>query len=163
MFQHCLRQIRLTRGNHEKEEWAERWAIDLRNHDSKAIMLNKNRETCLKFLYTLHDRVPKDQIVNDFQGYRIGNILGLVLVMDRAQALFSLQVDGESRYGMHWFAQTHASRDDWKEILKGYPGVATIDKRLLWYVEDLDDDLKLNRGQLKAWLEPQQADSWRHS
>ncbi|KAL7561088.1 hypothetical protein ACA910_020402 [Epithemia clementina (nom. ined.)] len=83
-------------------------------------------------------------IAKVFKPRCIARILGVCLVMDRAQSLYKMilpakMIKGESIIGMHWFCELHfednstfssEKHHEWMARLSKYSGTATMNKRL---------------------------------
>jgi hypothetical protein len=112
--------------NEEKETWAMTWAFALGGKESdsqeykNALALDGDRRVCFELLKRLVDlhwdkrgdvlvdpTVSKDNL-KEFD-HRIKRILALCLPMDRAQALYTMQKEGQHPPGMNWYAAEHES------------------------------------------------------
>ncbi|KAL7570720.1 hypothetical protein ACA910_017842 [Epithemia clementina (nom. ined.)] len=179
-YQQRLSRLYMDRGTKGPEEWAKLFCLDFRdnNDDARALMLNQDRKECLCLLYDMVDEWKnhgfspafEDTIVRVFKARRIARILGVCLVMDRAQSLYKMILpaktsDGKEILGMHWYSELHFQNDtfasnqerlEWKELLSNYSGTATMNKRLyrLLYSEalGLQGDKEFAR-----WSQPQPA------
>ncbi|KAL7561081.1 hypothetical protein ACA910_020395 [Epithemia clementina (nom. ined.)] len=154
VYQERLERLYHDRDSKDPEEWAKELYLTFRddNVNKRALMLNQDRKVCLNLLYDMVNEWKEHGFCKDFElaiakvfkPRRIARILGVCLVMDRAQSLYKMILpaktsQGESIIGMHWFCELHFQdtsmfssdeRKDWMERLSKYSGTATMNKRL---------------------------------
>ncbi|KAL7580352.1 hypothetical protein ACA910_004381 [Epithemia clementina (nom. ined.)] len=178
-YQERLNRIYKDRSSHDPEEWAHKLYLTFRDDNSnpRALGLNQDRKACLNLLYDLvnaweyfqFSSAFEEAMLTIFKPHRMARILGVCLVMDRAQSLYKMVLPaispkGEMIIGMHWFSDLHfqnsnlspEEHEEWRKLLEKYSGTATMNKRLyrLLYSEKLD----LRKDPVFAkWSHPQPA------
>jgi hypothetical protein len=184
-YQASLARLYHDRGSQDPEEWARELYITFRYDpfNPRALTLNQDRKICLELLYEMVNEWEKhrfsrefEQAIADvFEFHRILRILGVCLIMDRCQALHKMELTSTTGaiFGMHWFCELHfrGSREEgktgdtmfsaeelqkWNQLLSGYSGRGTMNKRL--YRLLYSDTLGLRQNELIArWSKPQEA------
>ena len=153
-FRDRLTRLYKDRGSQDPETWAKNLYLLFRDDPTnpRVLQLNHDRKSCLTLLYELVNEWNVKELSVEFENAirkifkprRIARILGVCLVMDRAQALYKLvqsapTEDGKSITGMHWYSDLHveletfetpSERDRWTTLLSNYPGTGTMNKRL---------------------------------
>ena len=153
-FQDRLTRLYKDRGSQDPETWAENLYLLFRDDPTnpRALQLNHDRKLCLTLLCELVNEWEEQELSVEFENAirkifkprRIARILGVCLVMDRAQALYKMvqsatTEDGNTITGMHWYSDLHveletfetpSERDRWATLLSSYPGTGTMNKRL---------------------------------
>ncbi|CAB9525161.1 expressed unknown protein [Seminavis robusta] len=151
--------------NKEAEAYASKWAkaLNPKNVNQQGLVeanqLDADRKVCLEFLYRLYncccvpetkelDPAKVTSVVQEFdRGRRIVDMLYLLLVFDRAKSIHFNKDHQTGTRGMHWYAKKHQNRPEWKA---SNPSGATINKRLVWFV---DDHLKIaSKHGPNGWL-----------
>ena len=169
LYQKALGRIEHAQGDMDKEESGHQWAIDLRNNDEKAYDLNKDRKAFLELLKVMCNhwrdqeaefkdaKIKKeDSVGKPFEGEKkVARILGLCLVMDRAQALYKMTKPGSHVAGMHWYAKQHEQSEEFKDTVRGFRkwNKPTLDKRFV-YLLDLEELHLRETPLLQKWSEP---------
>ncbi|KAL7568215.1 hypothetical protein ACA910_004215 [Epithemia clementina (nom. ined.)] len=141
-FQECLNSLYADLGNRDPEFWAKELYQTLR-HDptnERVHSLNRDRKKCPILLYDLVDDWDKviqmngkdtdkadiasaweQEIFDTFRVERLHRIIYVVLTMERAQALYYMQLPSCRLQGMHWYSKYHlrnTSQDDTAPITK---------------------------------------------
>mmetsp|Transcript_10421 Transcript_10421/g.22983 ORF Transcript_10421/g.22983 Transcript_10421/m.22983 type:complete len:484 (+) Transcript_10421:117-1568(+) len=167
-----------ARGNRDGDDWAtsfyQSWLTDPTNH--VYIALNRDRKVCLTFLYSVVDELEKaddkplfeQDLVEEFEVWRIKNILHVCMIMDRAQALYKMQLHGSPHVGMHWYSKRHLDSDTFyarlypeerRELIAmlsttNYPGSGTMNRRLFTLIYCAPALGLLNDEKLVRWSRP---------
>jgi hypothetical protein len=157
-FQMCLRYMHVRREIEDVGQWAQDWAIRMRNQDRLAtdVVLDHCRKTTLDLLWNLLDlwhegQISANEIGSHFKNHRFQNILTVALPLDQAQCLYQMRYPGAARYGMHWVAQEHVNAyPKWQDILVQCDGIPTMNQRYLWLMkhQDLQSALGLHQNEL---------------
>lgn len=161
-YQSCLSRIRVAVGKSGIEEWAQAWAIRMRNPSPEELQLNQDRKVALRLVYALCDKwidptnssVTEATIDEIFMAHRLVNILQLALPMDRAQALYAMKYPGDPKYGMHWVSKQYVHRHPGvHELLESCGGFPTTNRRLVMLIES--ETLGLSEIEVfRRWIEP---------
>jgi len=99
--------------------------------------------------------VTAEQVVEKIKAGEISRIFTYCVVLDRANALYNMTLDGYTEPGMHWFADEHKNLEKWKTTLMGYPGFPTISGHYLYLLTVQELGLEKNE-KLVEWLQPKE-------
>jgi len=168
-FQECITKLQDAPLEIDREVWAEEWAKKLVKRDPDALELSYIKRTVKSLLCRMCDRwkgysdspttVSDIDIINEFCDTRIVKIMSLVVVMDRADALFHLNVANNRRLES-WFSVRHVEEFGDIENLSHKLGVTlskgTIPPLNRRYLDLLDlPQLGLRKNEfLTKWLKP---------
>ncbi|KAL7566892.1 hypothetical protein ACA910_008619 [Epithemia clementina (nom. ined.)] len=167
----------------DPEEWAKDLYVEFRNdpNNIRALTLNYDRKVCLNLLYDMVNEWMEHRYSVEFEHAmarvfsvpRMVRILDVFLVMDRAQALYKMKLPspvqhgGMDMIGMHWYSESHVQNDTfdsveeevwWKsQLLKQYPGKATMNKRFYRLLYSPVLKLQQKDPVLARWAKPQAA------
>jgi hypothetical protein len=138
-------------------DWAKDWATNLAT-EAEAQNLDASRKKCLALLFCMYDTWHLDPLAprrlrEAFRSQWVSNILEVCLPMDRANALYNMQIirGPNQPRGIHWISEEQASKNDFKTVLEGYHGFHSMSRRYEWIIDAFNLG---NTGNIKRWTTP---------
>jgi len=158
-FKNCLRQLEDAQVGGDRKGFAEEWAKFLVEHDPRAKSLEEHKRTLKCLLLKLCDACTDDEnslsredIIQVFKDRRVISIMLLVVVMDRADALYHLVNLSTNVRGKHWYAKEDATIV--MEIDAALDSIPPMNKRYRWLIRSFPELRLQEYRELMEWVEP---------